>query len=105
MSSELLTVHDVLVAMTQNVGVFRRVLGADFLQHDPHPIDNAFEVFATEFNIMNLLPLDSRRVVISLFEEFAHEQDSLTTCHARAKALHFLVLKVEALPNRRVVTY
>ena len=102
MSLEFLTVDDILVAMAQNVSITRRILGADLLQHSPHPIDKAFEIFSTKFYVVNLVPFNPHRVVISLLEEFSHKQDGLTTRYALAKTFHFHMDIVDVLPDRRV---
>ncbi len=102
MSLEFLAVDDILVTMVQNIGVTRRILGADLLQHNPHPIDKAFEIFSTKFYVANLVPFNPHRVVISLLEEFSHQQDSLMTCYALAKTFHFHMDIVDVLPDRRV---
>ena len=102
MRLEFLAVDDILVTMVQNVGVTKRILGADLLQHNRHPIDKAFEIFSTKSYVANLAPFNPHRVVISLLEEFSHKQGSLTTCYAPAKAFHFHMDIVDVLPDRRV---
>ena len=102
MSLEFLTVDDILVAVVQNVSITGCVFGADLLQHNPHPIDEALEIFSTKFYAMNLVPLNPHRVVISLLEELSHKQDGLTARYALSKTFHFHMDIVDVLPDRRV---